>query len=406
MEAVKTIDVKGLSHAEKEGLIFPGIDALENHKTARILLEFNPLPLVYVLKAQGQFNIAYEKEGPDEWVLQVTRISPKEDKKEQFKELLKGFKEGEVSGEAKEKAKKLLQAVDAKTLGILEQELIREGISHEEIRKSLCDIHLEVLRDSLVAKKQEVSAPHPVHTFMEEHKIILESLNELASLAERLRGITSFEAMGLDREKLKDISHHLVEAESHHQREEEVLFPLLEKHDIAEPPKIMKMDHVEFRKRKQELYQMAHNSKDYAFPAFKAKVNELGQYLTKELESHIFKEDNILYQIALQVLTPEEWEKIKKECDKIGYCCFTREDQKKEVKAMIELDLRPIMPFERHDLIFQKWAALKSGETLKIINDHDPKPLRYQFEAEYKNQFQWEYEQKGPRDWIVRIKKV
>lgn len=73
---------------------------------------------------------------------------------------------------------------------------------------------------------------------------------------------------------------------------------------------------------------------------------------------------------------------------------------------MFELDLRPIMPFERHDLIFQKWAALKPGETLKIINDHDPKPLRYQFEAEYQNQFQWEYEQKGPRDWIVRIKKV
>ena len=84
-------------------------------------------------------------------------------------------------------------------------------------------------------------------------------------------------------------------------------------------------------------------------------------------------------------------------------------DSQKEVNAMgkVEvLDLSSIMPFERHEKIFQMWDALKSGETLKIINDHDPKPLRYQFEAEYKNQYEWEYEQEGPKDWIVKIKKI
>ncbi len=292
----------------------------------RIILEFNPVPLVYMLKAQGEFEISYEKEGPDEWILNVQRITPREDKKEQFKELLMELKEGEVSEEAKEKAKKLLQAVDAKTLGLMEQELIREGVSHDEIRKSLCDIHLEVLKDSLVTKRQEVSAPHPVHTFMQEHEIILDSLTELGSLVERLKDITSFAGMGEDQEKLKDIAHHLVEAESHHQREEEVLFPALEKHDIVEPPQIFRLDHVEFREGKQELYQLSHNSQDYDFKKFKTKVIELGKYLTKELESHIFKEDNILYQIALQVLSTEEWEKVKKECDKLGYCCFTPVD--------------------------------------------------------------------------------
>ena len=73
---------------------------------------------------------------------------------------------------------------------------------------------------------------------------------------------------------------------------------------------------------------------------------------------------------------------------------------------IVELDLREIMPFERHELIFQKWDALKAGETLRIINDHDPKPLHYQFEAEYKDQYAWEYEQKGPKDWMVKIKKT
>jgi DUF438 domain-containing protein len=100
----------------------------------------------------------------------------------------------------------------------------------------------------------------------------------------------------------------------------------LEKHDISEPSRIMKMDHLEFKKRKQELYKLVYNHEDYDFGEFKEKVVELGGYLTRQLESHIFKEDNILYQIALQVLSRDEWDDVKKEADKIGYCCFTPKD--------------------------------------------------------------------------------
>ncbi|MBI2869835.1 MAG: DUF438 domain-containing protein [Chloroflexi bacterium] len=410
MEAVKEIDARGLDHAGKEALIFPRIEALQPGESLKIVLEFNPVPLVYMLKARDGFEVKCDSEGPDRWVLNVKRTVPEDELRGQFKSMLKDLKDGQ-SQEAKERARELLQSVDATTLGIMEQELIREGVSHEEIRKSLCDIHLEVMKDSLVSKRTEVAAPHPVHTLMEEHKVILSTLNELDGLVKRLRGAGSFEEMGEDREKLKDVSHHLIEAESHHQREEDVLFPRLEKHDVVEPPQIMKQDHVELRKRKQALYQAAHNPQTPDFPEFKKTVIESGEYLASELASHIFKEDNILYQIALQVLSPEEWEEVKKACDRIGYCCFTPQDVEGEkvekTEAKIEvLDLRTIMPFERHDLIFEKWDALKPGDTLKIINDHDPKPLHYQFEAEYKGQYEWEYIQKGPRDWVVEIKRV
>lgn len=70
------------------------------------------------------------------------------------------------------------------------------------------------------------------------------------------------------------------------------------------------------------------------------------------------------------------------------------------------LDLRPMPPFERHEKIFKLWDTLKVGETLRIINDHDPKPLSYQFEVEHKGKYEWEYEQKGPRDWIVNINRI
>lgn len=77
-----------------------------------------------------------------------------------------------------------------------------------------------------------------------------------------------------------------------------------------------------------------------------------------------------------------------------------------ETKTATELDLRPLPPRERHKLIFDRWEGLHPGQALRITNDHDPKPLQYQFEAEYKGQYEWQYEQEGPEDWVVTIKRV
>ena len=331
MQAVKTIDVKGLEHGEREQLIFPSIETLTEGQSVRLVLEFNPLPLIYMIDARDEFEVSYEKEGPAEWILRITRSAPEADNKERLKAVLSKLKLGQQTEEIKNQAKEIFQSVDAKTIGLLEQELIEEGISREEVRRSLCDIHLEVLRDSLVAKRIEVSSPHPVHTFMQEHQEILANLKELEKLVERLEAAVGFSGLeAQDLEQLKQSAHHLVEAESHHQREEEVLFSRLQKHDITEPVAIMTEDHVELRKRKQRLFQIAQDPKSHGFTDFRREVLKHGEYLTRELESHIFKEDNILYQIALQVLEEKEWDEVKKDCDKIGYCCFTPTDQKSE----------------------------------------------------------------------------
>jgi DUF438 domain-containing protein len=167
MSEIKTIDPRGLEHHDREALIFPTIEELGHDETLRIIMEFNPVPLVYLLEARNEFEINYEK----------------------------------------------------------------------------------------------------------------------------------------------------------------ALFPRLEDHNIAEPSAIMKMDHQEFRKRKQMLHQLSHNHDAYSFSEFKKQCVELGEYLIRELENHIFKEDNIIYQIALQTLSKEEWEQVKKDCDRIGYCRFTPENQ-------------------------------------------------------------------------------
>ncbi len=68
------------------------------------------------------------------------------------------------------------------------------------------------------------------------------------------------------------------------------------------------------------------------------------------------------------------------------------------------IDVRPMPPFQRHGTIFQTYHGLKDGETFELVNDHDPKPLYYQFDAEHKGQFTWEYLEQGPV-WRVRIGK-
>ncbi|MEK7789032.1 MAG: DUF2249 domain-containing protein, partial [Planctomycetota bacterium] len=40
------------------------------------------------------------------------------------------------------------------------------------------------------------------------------------------------------------------------------------------------------------------------------------------------------------------------------------------------LDVRNIVPRERHPKIFNTFDNLKKGEMMVLINDHDPKPLK------------------------------
>jgi uncharacterized protein (DUF2249 family) len=67
------------------------------------------------------------------------------------------------------------------------------------------------------------------------------------------------------------------------------------------------------------------------------------------------------------------------------------------------LDVRNIVPRERHPRIFSTYGALAPGEAFELVNDHDPKPLYYQFQAEVGPQFDWEYLEQGPETWRVRI---
>ncbi|MEK6673698.1 MAG: DUF2249 domain-containing protein [Nitrospirota bacterium] len=71
-----------------------------------------------------------------------------------------------------------------------------------------------------------------------------------------------------------------------------------------------------------------------------------------------------------------------------------------------ELNVSEIVPRERHPLIFKTFDDLKAGEAFILVNDHDPRPLHYQFMHEKEGIFSWEYIEQGPEQWRVKITKT
>ncbi|MGV8977793.1 MAG: DUF2249 domain-containing protein [Cellulomonas sp.] len=72
-------------------------------------------------------------------------------------------------------------------------------------------------------------------------------------------------------------------------------------------------------------------------------------------------------------------------------------------EALRTLDVRTLPHSGRHEIIFANLDALGPGESFVILNDHDPKPLRYQTEALWPGVYTWDYLEAGPALWRVAI---
>ncbi len=81
-------------------------------------------------------------------------------------------------------------------------------------------------------------------------------------------------------------------------------------------------------------------------------------------------------------------------------------DAAQDIRIVKEFDVRPYPPAERHDMVFNSYDELKAGEAFIFTNDHDPKPLYYQIEAESKVPFTWDYLISGPEEWKVKVAKT
>jgi DUF438 domain-containing protein len=245
-----------------------------------------------------------------------------EERKEILKKLIKELHEGTSSEEAKEKLKETLGSVTQTEISQVEGELIQEGIPIEEIHK-LCDIHLTVFKESIENEKIQAPAWHPIYILMEEHKKMLEFSCKLPTLSKEIKFAESLESISEKMENLNRIIEHLKDSENHYLREENVLFPYLEKHGVTQPPAIMWMEHDRIREMKKSIYTQVGTSEESKFRGFARNLKENSLGLAEMLSSHFYKENNILFPTAMKVMEKEEWTTIKKQFGEVGYCCFT-----------------------------------------------------------------------------------
>lgn len=244
---------------------------------------------------------------------------------EKLTEVLNRLNTEGVTEEVRKEALDIVANIDPIELSIAEQRLIEQGMNPEDLRH-LCDIHMEVLSDELVKLKKKIEPGHMLDTLIVEHEKIKEFLSEIEAVNFLIQKLESYEADPELFEKMAELAHNLLEAENHHKREEDVLFPELEKRNITGPTRIMRMEHDDLRAKKRSLKETAEKASTMDFKECISKLDDVAKHIVFELRDHIYKENYILYPTAIDALKENSlWEEMKEKSDVIGYCPFTPE---------------------------------------------------------------------------------
>ncbi len=267
-------------------------------------------------------------------------FSEKEARKQMIRDLIKQLHAGVNPDEAKEKFKEVLKDIDPLEIVQVEEELVNEGLPRQEVQK-LCEVHLAVFRESLEKPEGEVPSGHPIHILLKEHEFVKGCVEEISVLLPRVEQARGFEGIENELSKIGELLGHLAEYERHKVREENSLFPYLEKHGITQPPAIMWTEHNEQREEIKEASKTLENRGILGFEEFKGKLLSHLKNLIDLIPNHFYKEENILFPTALRLIGDGEWREIRASMDELGYCCFTPEEAigekielAKEVKQM------------------------------------------------------------------------
>jgi hypothetical protein len=245
-----------------------------------------------------------------------------ENKKRILKEVIKQLHDGASPQEVKSRFKQLVENTSSEDIARIEQQLVKEGMPREELQR-LCDVHLAVFGEQVQKEELHIPSGHPINILMEEHKILLERAERLKIDAKLIEEACDVVYAGDALTELQGITNDFVDAEKHYLREENALFPTLEKHGITEPPAIMWMEHSQIREIKKKFRSLIEKWNTIGYGDFKKQLGEIAEPLCSLLPSHFFKENNILFPAAMQVVTNEEWSEVRREFDEIGYCGFT-----------------------------------------------------------------------------------
>jgi PAS domain S-box-containing protein len=274
-------------------------------------------------------------------------VSIMAEKKKALKKLIDELNKGMDPDKAKKDFQAIISDTGPDELAKVEEELVKEGMPRERLNK-LCDVHIAVFQEQLGDQKLMVPKGHPLAILMEEHRILLEYVEKLSTTTNSIATKKNFDSITDEIKVLADIAHHFKESIKHYLREENVLFPFIEKHGLTEPPAQMWIDHDKIRALEKQLYDLIEiaKMKSGKYVEFKDQLLKNVGMLANLITTHFYKENNILFPASMRLLTPEEWQTVREDFNDIGYCCFTPEDVIKAPMEKIERKVGGKLPEE------------------------------------------------------------
>ncbi len=242
-------------------------------------------------------------------------IAAKDARQEVLKDIIRELHQGGDLERQKKRFAELIKDVRPTEISEMEQKLIEEGLPEEEVKR-LCDVHVQVFKESLEGQPLPASVPgHPLHTLSEENRALEEILEEFKSLLQRLSP-----EEGTDLEKtraaLRFTLDRLAPVEKHYLRKENQLFPLLESRGMSGPSKVMWAIHDDIRSMLGEFRALLGAGKP-------SELISLGKRLSEMMADMIYKEEKILLPMSLDTLTEEDWARVRKGEEEIGYAWVT-----------------------------------------------------------------------------------
>lgn len=233
-------------------------------------------------------------------------------KQEILKGLIRELHEGAGVEAVKQRFKELVGGVDAGEIAAMEQALMDEGLPPEEIQR-LCDVHVEVFKDSLEARdKPDVLPGHPIHFYMEENRVLEDVLAGLSLLVGRMGHPPSEERLASVKDDLLAALYEASGVRIHYERKENQLFPVLESHHFTGPSKVMWAIHDDIRADLKSALEKIEGG-DAAGAA------ETVRRATQAMRDMIYKEEHILFPAAVEMISDGEWARMAEGDRAIGY---------------------------------------------------------------------------------------
>jgi DUF438 domain-containing protein len=280
--------------------------------TLRQAAAFGGLPLAELLqkiraeieRSTGQAVEIESEEAP------AAPLADAEARLETLKDIIRRLHDGGDVEEQKRRFSELIKDISPAEISKMEQTLIDEGLPEEEVKR-LCDVHVQVFKESLAGQSPPSAIPgHPLHTLMEENRALEQHLALWNGLLDRA------EARGADWRLLQAEAsaglNNLAEVEKHYLRKENQLFPLLEAKSISGPSKVMWAIHDDIRAMLRYLREKLEGNDMLKFVA-------AGRKLSTVMADMIYKEEKILLPMSLESLDEKDWSRVKYGEEEIGY---------------------------------------------------------------------------------------